>query len=365
MARWHVVDTRTSRRSRATGGRAYQLPLNVLAIGDPAAPVADVSRWNGTSTGPLIARVGPGTGGDATFTQIDPNLQRPTTDELVLALQARPRPGLRASSSRASPSASSRCSGSSTPASPRPDYASFQVPDPSFVPGSPVGAAQVTVLNRPAGVYGRDRYLLTNQTGDPAKSWALEADRAAQTEHLTLLVGAGLTEANGPAAAVGFLPTENDQDVLGNCFVDPNAPTNARGQLFQDRSHVGKIAAVYRFPARTPSARSCATRTASRSRAWSSRRISRRARRRCARTRTAARRSRTSARSTSACRRRSRSAAPTSPRSSTCTTCQSRQRSRRARRQRTGVSDADRAAAAAHGRGRRARGVLGAAASRM
>ncbi len=61
-------------RSIGTGGlalvasyrrSAYQLPLNVLAIGDPAAPVADVSVWHGTSTGPLIARVGPGTGGDA------------------------------------------------------------------------------------------------------------------------------------------------------------------------------------------------------------------------------------------------------------------------------------------------------------
>src|SRR5919204_589340 len=49
------------------------------------------------------------------------------------------------------------------------------------------------------------------------------------------LAGGGLTEAVGPAAAVGFLPTENDQDVLGNLFVDPNAATQARGQLFQDR----------------------------------------------------------------------------------------------------------------------------------
>ena len=43
----------------------------------------------------------------------------------------------------------------------------IQVPDPSFIPTSPVGAAQVTVRLRPAGAYGRDRYLLTNQTGDP------------------------------------------------------------------------------------------------------------------------------------------------------------------------------------------------------
>ena len=63
--------------------------------------------------------------------------------------------------------------------------------------------------------------------------------------------GAALTWAVGPAAAVGFLPTENDQDVLGNLFVDPNAATSSRGQLFQDRSHVVKIAGSYRLPWRS------------------------------------------------------------------------------------------------------------------
>ena len=31
-------------------------------------------------------------------------------------------------------------------------------------------------------------------------------------------------------------------------LVDPNAATQARGQLFQDRSHVVKIAGIYRLP---------------------------------------------------------------------------------------------------------------------
>jgi hypothetical protein len=61
------------------------------------------------------------------------------------------------------------------------EYSSFQVPDPSFVPGNLQGAPSVTVFNRPAGAYGRDRYLLTNRTGDSATSWALEAGPAAST----------------------------------------------------------------------------------------------------------------------------------------------------------------------------------------
>ena len=177
MLRWQIADTAGLALVASYRRTAYQLPLNVLAIGDPAAPVADVSAWNGTSIGPLIARVGPGTGGDATFTQIDPHLQRPTTDELVLALQSRP---IRGSSWnwRASRNANSRSLGSSTSAWPSSGYTAFQVPDPSFLPGSPVGAPQVTVYNRPPGSYGRDRYLLTNQAGDPARFWGLEAQRS-------------------------------------------------------------------------------------------------------------------------------------------------------------------------------------------
>jgi hypothetical protein len=57
----------------------------------------------------------------------------------------------------------------------------------------------------------------------------------------------GSDRRNGPAAAVGFLPTENDQDLVGGMLVDPNALTPCAPAL-QDRSHIGKIAAAYRFP---------------------------------------------------------------------------------------------------------------------
>jgi hypothetical protein len=229
---------------------AYQMPLNVLAIGDPGAPYADVSRPTATSLGPLIARVGPGTGGDASLTQIDPNIERPITDELVFALRARPRKGLELELARVAKRETSLLGYIDTGVTAA-AYSPLVVPDPSFVPDSPVGGPLVTVLNRPAGAYGRDRYLLTNRTGEPATSWAMEATVRATTERLQLLVGLALTEANGPAGAVGFLPTQNDQDVIGSMLVDPNAQTRARGQLFQDRSHIGKIAAAYHFPHRT------------------------------------------------------------------------------------------------------------------
>jgi hypothetical protein len=250
MLRWQIFNQDDFAAFAGYRRSAYQMPLNVLAIGDPGAPYADVSRPTATSSGALIARVGPGTGGDVLFTQIDPQIERPVTDELVFALRARPRKGLELELARVAKRETSLLGYIDTGVTPA-EYTALQIPDPSFVPGSPVGGPLVTALNRPAGAYGRDRYLLTNRTGEPATSWAMEATVRATTENLQLLVGVALTEANGPAGAVGFLPTENDQDVIGSMLVDANTQTRVRGQLFQDRSHIGKIAAAYHFPRRT------------------------------------------------------------------------------------------------------------------
>jgi len=248
-ARWHVFDTAGVALVASYRRSAYQMPLNVLSIGDAAAPFADVSRWNGGTIGPLIARVGPGTGGDPSLTRIDPGLERPTTDELVLAVRARPRRGLELELARIVKREQPLLALVDTGVASS-EYTAVQVPDPSFLPDSPVGAPFVTAYSRPPGSYGRDRYLLTNRTDDPATSWALELNVRASTDRLTLMAGAALTEAVGTAAAVGFLPSQNDQDVIGNVFVDRNSATQARGQLFQDRSHVLKIGFAYRLPGR-------------------------------------------------------------------------------------------------------------------
>ncbi|HWW86247.1 MAG TPA: hypothetical protein VNZ26_21780, partial [Vicinamibacterales bacterium] len=222
---------------------AYQLPLNVLAFGDPAAPFADVSLWNGAATGPLIARVGPGTGGDSSFAQIDPQLKRPITDELLLALESRPTPWLKLQASGIVKREQSLLEVLDTGVDPT-AYGTIHVADPSALVPSPL-----TVYVRPANAYGRDRYLLTNRTDGDADFWgmvdSIEIDTARLVIHAQGAVWTGLT---GPAAAVGARPTENDQDVLGNLFVDPNGVINSRGQLFQDRTHTVKIAVISPLP---------------------------------------------------------------------------------------------------------------------
>ena len=248
LAEWRVVQKLGITLTAGYRRSAYQMPLNVLAIGDPAAPVADIARWTGGSAGTPIARVGPGTGGDSTLTSIDPGLKRPTTDEFTLGVGARPFQGFEVELVRVVKRETSLMS-LEDPGVPFSSYTAIVVADPSYHPelAGKFDQPFTVAFNRPAGMYGHDRYVLTNTAADPAESWALELNTRVTTERMTLLAGIPLTWANGSAAAVGFLPTENDQNVLGNLFVDANRTTYARGQLFQDRSHAGKLAFIYRF----------------------------------------------------------------------------------------------------------------------
>src|SRR6185295_36859 len=137
LVKWTVFDKPSVIVFAGYRRSAYQIPLNVLAVGDPAAPVADLSRWAST-IGPAIARVGPGTGGDAGFAQIDPHLDRPTTDELLLAVETRPIRWLQFGAARVTKREQPLMQLVDTGVTAS-DYSSFQVPDVSFLPGSPVG----------------------------------------------------------------------------------------------------------------------------------------------------------------------------------------------------------------------------------
>jgi hypothetical protein len=179
--------------------------------------------------------------------RIDPRLEQPITDELVLAVESRPLPGVHVVLARVTKREDPLIGLVNTGVASS-SYTAFQVEDVSFLPGSDDGAPFQTVYNRPANRYGVDRYLLTNRNVEAAKFWGIDLSVRVDAKRLTILAGGTLTEANGAAAAPGFLPTENDQNLLGNLLVDPNDQSHARGQLFQDRSHNIKISGIYRFP---------------------------------------------------------------------------------------------------------------------
>jgi hypothetical protein len=224
---------------------ADSLPLDMLAYGDPAAPAGTVSAWTSQGIGPVVARVGPGTGGDPAFSAIDASLSRPTTDEFTVGVETRPMPGMRV-----------RLAGVMKRQQNRIDLLNTGVPLSSYsvstiVDGRPAadgGNVLLPVYNRLPSSFGRDQYLLTNNAAEEAATFSgvvLSGDIA--TGPWTFLFGATASQTDGLGANRGFHVDENDPGLAGEVFTDPNANTDARGRLFFDRAFTIKLASVYRF----------------------------------------------------------------------------------------------------------------------
>ena len=234
---------------------AYRLPLDLLAFGDPGAPTASVFQWNGSAgtyglakPTVLIARVGPGSGGDPSFVQIDPNLQRPTTDELTIGIETHPSSsftlGLRGFLRKERNLLALVDTGAPASA-----YTVSTVFDPGNQLENPADDQQLPIYNRLAASFGQDKYLVTNDAGQDATSKSLEITGRLTSDHVILFGGLSANESEAPAANVGYGPLENDQDIIGSTFVDPNAATYPRGRPFSDRAYTIKIATILRLPA--------------------------------------------------------------------------------------------------------------------
>jgi TonB dependent receptor len=263
---WHDVFPRASLRWDITnllglsafagyGRYGYQLPLGWLAYGDPNAATGAVHRWIGSTgasapvtvrpedVGALIARVGPGTGGIAALSAIDPALQRPHMDEVTFGFESRPRPRtvmrLTATARR-----DRQLVGLLDVGVPASTYAVVHVEDPG-VDGT---IQQLPAFNRSPATFGADRYLLTNPGNDQSTFVGVDITGQTQTDHLFFLFGATAGRSEGLSGNRGFGPTENDYGVIGELFTDPNAATYAQGRNFTERGYTIKTAAVYRFP---------------------------------------------------------------------------------------------------------------------
>jgi hypothetical protein len=246
-----VVAERWNTAVRAGYARlTARLPLDVLAVGDPGASTADVFRWDPAAPvdtpGPLVARFGPGTRGNASFSRIDPDLVRPYTDEVVLAIEARPRPALLLALTGVA-RRERQLLGLVNIGVPDSAYTRFEVNDPGADVGSPADDKIVTVYDRPPATFGLDSYRLTN-AGEEATFEGLEITVRYAGSRFELTGGATASIARVFAANRGFGPFENDQGALGELFTNPNAATFARGRPFNDRAYTVKLASVSRFP---------------------------------------------------------------------------------------------------------------------
>lgn len=239
------------------GRYGYELPLRWLAYGDPNAPTGSVYRWTGATSpsrvlpadvGALIARVGPGTGGNPTFSAIDPDLKRPHMDEITFGLEARP--GARTVMRLTATARRERWMvGLVNTTVPESSYSVAYIEDGGY----DQTIQQLPGYNRQPASFGLDRYLLTNPTQrnpspDEATLVGVDITGQTQTDHLFFLLGATAGRSEGLAANRGFQPNENDYGVIGEVFTNPNARTYAQGRDFTERGYTLKTAAVYEFP---------------------------------------------------------------------------------------------------------------------
>jgi len=230
----------------------HRLPLRDLAYGDPTAPTGSVYRWNGGnlalpgSLGPLVQRVGPGSGGNPSFSAIDPALRRPYMDEVTFGFESRPHSAafarMVAIARREKPLV-----GVVNVGVPSSTYSTIGVPDTGI---DRVGDKDDQILlfyNRAPSTFGADRYLLTNAPDHVATFVGVDIMGQVHARRLFVIAGATAGRSEGLSAYRGFGPLENDAASLGDQFADPNSNWHAQGRLFTERGYTIKTALAYQF----------------------------------------------------------------------------------------------------------------------
>ena len=233
------------------GRYAHRLPLSDLAYGDPTAPTANIYRApvNATTAvvqGPIVQRLGPGSGGNPAFSSIDPALRRPHMDELIVGFEARPHPALffRIAAIGRKEHDLINVVDVGVPES---AYTIINVPDRGI---DQVGSQDDQILqfyNRPVSTFGADRYVLTNPPGDDANFVGADILLRLEAGRSSLLLGGTAGRSEGIAANRGFGPLENDTSVPGEAFVNPNALGHAQGRVFTERGYTIKLALTHQF----------------------------------------------------------------------------------------------------------------------
>lgn len=253
--RWALTDL--ARLSLIAGYRraANQLNLDLLSYGDPNGSTGTVSRWTGTPLGnatqpsSIIDRIGPGTGGDPTFSRIDADLKRPVTDELVIGVES-DREGWLKWGLMGFARRQSNLIGLTDTGVPLSAYSAGTQFDPGQVldPTAVFDDQQLPVYNRLPATFGNNRYLLTNPDTQAATAYALKLTFQASGQRFFSLFAATASAHYGSAGNRGYGPLENSQDVIGELYTNPNAAGFARGRLFADRAFTIKWTTVYHLP---------------------------------------------------------------------------------------------------------------------
>jgi len=255
--RWELTDYKRIAAITRFQRYGYRLPLGDFAYGDSSMPVGNVSRWTATGSDPnvdavgsqVITRVGPGTGGDPSFTAIDPELSRPYVNELTFGFESRPddRSMIRMLGVVRHEGQLLGLVDTGVPADPFIPNSAY-IPVTIVDPGVDHGAGQQLIAyNRSPAFFGADRYLLTNPVGHHATFGGVDIVFQRTLDRLFMIVGATAGRSEETSANRGFLASENDPGLIGEVFANPNSYNNARGRPFTERGYTIKTAGTYRF----------------------------------------------------------------------------------------------------------------------
>jgi len=131
---------------------------------------------------------------------------------------------------------------------PESTYATIGVPDHGIDVAGEQDDQILIFYNRSPSTFGADRYLLTNPAGDEGSFVGADMIGQVHTQKFFFFLGLTAGRAEGIAANRGFGPLENDNGVIGEAYIDPNALGHAQGRTFTERGYTIKTAATYAFP---------------------------------------------------------------------------------------------------------------------
>jgi hypothetical protein len=236
------------------GWYAHRLPLGYLAVGDPAGVSGTMYRWedrdgNRAWTGgelTPVAAVGLCCAGSEA-SRIDADLRRPVTREFRIGGEytiAGWRLAITGLDRREDHLVSLVNTGVTLA-----DYTVTYVDDPGVDIAGLQGSAPLPIYNRRPESALRDRYFLTNSSALPSRYQGFDVVAEHDFGERWFFRFGGIAYlSEGVGASRGYRSDENDQGVLGEAFVTPNALTNARGRLFYDRAFMMKVLGAYTAP---------------------------------------------------------------------------------------------------------------------
>ena len=250
-ARWRPMAAGSLAITGSYGWYRHRLLLNAFAVGDPAGPSGSMYRWddvdgNGTPVTAELTRVA-AVGAGTPDSTIDDGLRRPTTREFRIGVEHA------LGSWRWSITGLDRREDDLTAlvnaGVTEQDYTVSYVDDPGVDVAGRSGYTPLPIYDRRPESFGQDRYLLTNSPALPSRYQGVEIALSREAgERWYFRFGGTAYRAESVGANRGYRVDENDQGLLGEAFVTPNAQTYARGRSFFDRAYVMKVLSAYTGP---------------------------------------------------------------------------------------------------------------------